>query len=72
MNVIMVKNFLQDFFRFMKAYPEAREDLWKEICEYARKIADKYQHHRVVEKLLLAYMDSLEEKQKIHTTSHKI
>ena len=59
------KKFTAGFLLVQKTYPEAREDLWKEIYEYARKIADKYQHHRVVEKLLLAYMDFLEEKQKI-------
>lgn len=64
MNVILVKNFLMDLFRFMKKFPSVTDDNWEDIIQYANKIAEKYKKHRLVIHLLLGYENYLEEKSK--------
>lgn len=64
MNVIMVKNFMMDLFRFMKAFPSVTDDNWLDILHYANRIAEKYKNHRLVIHLLLGYENYLEEKEK--------
>ena len=63
MNVIMVKNFLMDLFRFMKKFP-AVESNWDEITRFANMIGEKYNNNRLVIHLLLGYENYLEEKEK--------
>ena len=56
-----MKHFLMDLFRFMKSYPVATDENWKEISDISNKIYEKYHYHSIVKKFLLAYTDFLEE-----------
>lgn len=70
MNVILVKNFLMDLFRFMKMFP-AVNDNWGEIIKYSQMIAGKYKNHRLVIHILLGYENYLEEKEKKQNGSNE-
>lgn len=64
MDMIILKNFMMDLFRFMKKFPAVTDDNWEDITQYASKIGNKYHNNRLVIHMLLGYENYLEEKEK--------
>ena len=63
MEIKQVYEFIKDFWKMIKSSYEIRSDdqYWQDLMRYADLLCKKYNDHKLVKKLLLAYLDYQEE-----------
>ena len=65
MNLQEINAFINDFWRMIKSSHEIpsgeADQYWSDLCEYAKLLEKKYNDHKLVKVLLLAYLDYQEE-----------
>lgn len=63
MEIKQVYEFIKDFWKMIKSSYEIRGDdkYWQDLMRYADLLCKKYDDHKLVKVLLLAYLDYQEE-----------
>ena len=63
MEIKQVYEFIKDFWKMIKSSYEIRGDdqYWQDLMRYADLLCKKYNDHKLVKKLLMAYLDYQEE-----------